>query len=730
MPRARLSVLPAMTTASRIGFALTGIVLLMYLLHVQLLDVVELKTYDMRLRSGATRVPAGQVTIAAIDEKSIAKLGRWPWPRTTFATLIGRLDDLGARVIAMDVFFPESENAKLIERIERLEAEQGFATANSPYASLKEQLAVDASLGQAIATSGRVVLAMAFLMSPDEASALPKTEAERAFEDLKRNTVAVSGDGVTGPLNLPMDEPAGLLANVPEIRSQGRFSGHINSFPDLEDGTIRRAPLVIRYRGSYFPSADVQAVRVFEHSDALALHARNDGITDLSIGGRSIGTDERGRALIHYYGPEKTIPTFSIADVLDGSVSRKQVKDKIVVIGPTAKGLGDVRVTPYGSAFPGVEIRATVVQNLLDDDFINRPKWMTKVDVAAIALLGGLLAWALPRMGYWGGTALTLALFAAYVLIATTLFRVQLLWLNVVYPSLAILVVFVASTISKYVTAETGKRQLKSAFQHYVAPKIVDEIVDNIGRLRLGGEKRTLTVLFSDIRGFTSVSQSLPPEELVRLLNVYLTKMTDKVFKHDGLLDKYIGDAIMAVYGAPIYRNDHALLACRTALDMVEELRGLQAQWHEQGLPQLEIGIGINTGPMVVGNMGSQDRFDYTVIGDAVNLGSRIEGLNKTYGTQILLSEFTYEQVRNEFAHIREIDLAQVRGRQQPVKIFELLPANSHSLDWLPQFERAYMLMRAAEFREALTLFEQLSASVQDPVSRHHMHYCRERLSA
>ena len=528
-----------------------------------------------------------------------------------------------------------------------------------------------------------------------------------------------------------MDEPAGLLANVPEIRSQAKFSGHITSLPDPQDGTIRRAPLVMRYRGSFFPSADVQAVRIFERSDALALHVASGGINDLSIGGRLIGTDERGRALIHYYGPEKTIPTLSIADVLDGSVDRKQIKDKIIVIGATAKGMGDIRVTPYGPTFPGVEIRATVMQNLLDDDFINRPRWLANVDVAAIVLLGGLLAWVLPRMGYWGSGALTLALFATYVLVAVVLFRVQLIWLNLVYPSLAILVVFVSSTVSKYVAAETGKRHIKAAFQHYVAPKIVDEIIDNVDRLRLGGEKRTLTVLFSDIRGFTSVSQSLPPDDLVRLLNVYLTQMTEKVFKHDGLLDKYIGDAIMAVYGAPIFRDDHALLACRTALDMLEELRALQARWREQGLPELEIGIGINTGPMVVGNMGSKDRFDYTVIGDAVNLGSRIEGLNKTYGTHILLSEFTYEQVRKEFAHIREIDLARVRGRQQPVKIFELLPPNSgHSLDWLPQFQRAYAMMRDAQFREALTLFEQLSANVQDPVSRYHMHHCRERLSA
>jgi adenylate cyclase len=720
-----------MTTASKVGFALTALVLLLYLSQNQLLDVMELKTYDMRLRSGATRVPAGQVTIAAIDEKSLAKLGRWPWPRTTYAALIERLDDMGARVIAMDVFFPESENQKLMQHIERLEAEQGFPTTNSPYAPLKEKLAVDASLGRAIAASGRVVLSMVFLMSPDEASALSKTESDRAFEDLKRNAVPLVSDSGTITLDFPMDEPAGLLANVPEIRSQARFSGHIGSFPDTEDGMFRRAPLVMRYRGSYFPSADVLAVRVFERSGDLALHATSDGITDLSMGERSIDTDQRGRALIHYYGPEQTMPTFSVADVLDGSIDKKQIKDKIVVIGATAKGIGDIRNTPYGASFPGVEIRATVMQNLLDGDFINRPRWITNVDIAAIALLGGLLAWLLPRMGYWGGTALALALFAGYVLTTIAVFRVQLIWLNVVYPCLAILAVFVSSTIFKYVSAESGKRQIKAAFQHYVAPKIVDEIVDNIGRLRLGGEKRTLTVLFSDIRGFTLVSQSLPPEELVRLLNVYLTQMTEKVFKYDGLLDKYIGDAIMAIYGAPVYRDDHALLACRTALDMVEELRALQAQWHEQGLPQLEIGIGINTGPMVVGNMGSKDRFDYTVIGDAVNLGSRIEGLNKTYGTHILLSEFTYEQVRNAFPHIREIDLAQVRGRQQPVKIFELLPADSgHSLDWLPQFERAYALMRAANFREALVLFEQLSASVQDSVSRYHMHYCRERLSA
>jgi adenylate cyclase len=304
-----------------------------------------------------------------------------------------------------------------------------------------------------------------------------------------------------------------------------------------------------------------------------------------------------------------------------------------------------------------------------------------------------------------------------------------MLWLNIVYPSVLILLLFVSSTIAKYVSAETGKRQIKTAFQHYVPTAVVNEITDNIDRLRLGGDKRELTVLFSDIRGFTSVSQSLAPEDLVRLLNVYLTQMTAKVFDHDGLLDKYIGDAIMAVYGAPIHREDHAVLACRTALDMLDALDELQATWKAEGLPILNIGIGINTGPMVVGNMGSENRFDYTVIGDAVNLGSRIEGLNKIYGTRILISEFTYEQVRDEFPYVREIDITRVRGRTTPVRIYELMRATEYSsMEWVAEYQEAYKLVRKNEQSQALLIFQYLDETVSDPVSKYHMQSCRAAL--
>ncbi|MFQ5993518.1 MAG: CHASE2 domain-containing protein [Acidiferrobacterales bacterium] len=721
-----------MLAARKIGFILAGVVLLILLLYVQgnqLLDTMELKTYDMRLRAQGTRAPAGNVVIAAIDEKSLATLGRWPWSRHTLAEIIRKLDVLGARVIALDAFFPESENAALLRQIAQLEAEQNIGGGDSPYASLKQALATDVTLGEAIAASGKVILSMVFLMSEDEARQRPVGEAAEVFAQVRNQAIHASTPPGAGPVDFPMIEPAGLVANLPELRANARYTGHINSIPDV-DGTLRWAPLIIKYRDLYFPSADVQAVRAYRNGDELVLRASEYGVTGLSIGEHVISTDESGRALIHYHGPEQTITTFSIADLFSDEISSDVVRDNIVLVGATAKGIGDIRVTPFGPTYPGVEIRANTIQNLLDGDFVTRPGWMLMVDALVIITLGALLSVVLPRIGMWTGAGLVTALFVAYIVIVVVVFRTQLVWLNIVYPSVLIMAMFVCSTIAKYLSAETGKRQIKSAFQHYVPATVVDQIIDNIDHLRLGGEKRALTVLFSDIRGFTSVSQSLPPENLVRLLNIYLTQMTEKVFKHDGLLDKYVGDAIMAVYGAPIYREDHAVLACRTALDMLEELPGLQKDWRTKGLPALDIGIGINTGPMVVGNMGSKDRFDYTVIGDAVNLGSRIEELNKTYGTNILMSEFTYECVRSEFPYLREIDLAKVRGRREPVKIYELMqPDRYPSMDWLSDFRSAYSFVHQDKLDEALRIFEHLDVTVHDPVSRYYVRRANRCLS-
>ena len=309
---------------------------------------------------------------------------------------------------------------------------------------------------------------------------------------------------------------------------------------------------------------------------------------------------------------------------------------------------------------------------------------------------------------------------AAWLEALAELARSEGLWLNLVYPSLLIALLFSCATLVSYFFAFSEKRYLKLAFQHYVPPAVVEDLVADAGALRLGGEKRELTVLFSDIRGFTALSEGLPPEELVKLMNEYFTVMTERVFAHRGSLDKYIGDAIMAVYGAPVAENEHPAQACRSALDMLCALDGLQQKWRPAGLPAIGIGVGINTGPMVVGNMGSATRFNYTVVGDAVNLASRIESLNKTYGTSILISEYTYERIKGEFSNVREVDSVRVRGREQPVRLYEIFPEGKFTADFLEQYRQAYAAMNAGDYARSAPMFAQLHASAGDGVSAFH----------
>ena len=751
---------PLRLSARMVGLVLLGTVLGLYLVGNPLLDIIELKTYDIRLAMSPVTPGDPAVAIVAIDEKSLAAHGRWPWSRATMARLVERLDAAGARVIAFDVFFSEAENRTALEQIERLEREQQVSGEGSPYARVKRALAADSSFGKAIAKSGKVVLPMVFLMSEEEARHLSTADAARALGNVQEQAIKLIRDRGDGRLDFPMPQVRGLLTNLPELSAAAHASGHINSLPDARDGSVRWAPLVLRYQGLFFPSADVQAVRLYlndpqgrgnvPHRDVpmpraqdaqerlaggrmpgatdptFALHTTRYGISGLQFGERLIPTDEYGRALINYRGPPRSFPTYSVSDVLAGRIDAALLRDKIVLIGATAQGLGDYRTTPVGAVFPGVEIRANTMQNLIDGNFIQRPGWMFVFDVGLMLALGGLLIALLPRLDVRLSALVTFALAGAYLLLAVVEFRAQLVWINVVYPALLIALLYVSSTLLHYFTAEREKRQIKNAFQHYVPVAVVDQIMQNIDNLGLGGEKRELTVLFSDIRGFTGIAEGLSPEALVQLLNDYLTQMTDKVFQHDGLLDKYIGDAIMAVYGAPIPHPQHARLACRTAVDMMQQLRRMQADWKQQSLPGLDIGIGINTGPMVVGNMGSKTRFDYTVIGDAVNLGARIEALNKQYGTHILISEFTYNQVKDEFPHAREIDVTTVRGRNEPVRLYELMLAEDYAhLDWLPEFARAYELFRADQRTQARTAFSKLAEDFNDPVSRYYVERCQ-----
>jgi len=676
------------------GIVITLGVIVLFWAEVPLLDQLELKTYDMRLRALEKSAPR-HVTIAAIDEQSLAKLGRWPWSRATFAALVYRLDRLGARVIAFDVFFSERESAK-----------------------------ADAQFARAIAASRKVVLGTVFLKR-EEARHLGAASLEASMKAVTPQAIAdVKAPDGTHP-DFQMDEPYGVLANIAELQTSAVYTGHINVLLDV-DGVIRRTPLVLRHDGRYFPAFDIQVARAFLRTSALSLELADYGIAGVNLGGRRIPLDEEGRLLVRYRGPERTFSAVSIADILGGRADAALLRDRVVLIGNTAQGIGDVRVTPYGRAFPGVEVRANIIESLLQGDVLQRPDWMAVVDAVAMLATGLLLILLLPRLGVSGGGILVAGVLAAYLFLATYLFRTAGLWLNVVYPSLLVVLLFVSATLVHYFFAFSEKRYLKLAFQHYVPPAVVDGLVSGADRLRLGGEKRDLTVLFSDIRGFTSMSEAMAPEELVKLMNEYFTAMTDKVFEHRGSLDKYIGDAIMAVYGAPVTEAKHAALACRTALEMLTVLDELKTKWQPLGLPEIDIGVGINTGPMIVGNMGSASRFNYTVVGDAVNLASRIESLNKTYGTNILASEYTYEAVKDEFPWVREVDSVRVRGRTQPVRLYELMREERYqSLHWLEEYRAAYQEMREGERTRAYELFTALHAHSADVASGYHAKVCK-----
>ena len=708
-------------TARRLGLALLAVVLMLYLVGVPLLDLVELKTYDMRLRATPATHTDTVVSIVAIDEKSLATDGHWPWSRATLARLVERLDTAGAKVIAFDVFFTEAENRQALDSLTRIEREQGASAASE---RIRQLLSTDHALARAMERSGKVVLPLVFLMTEEEARHQRAPDSARALASVAGQAIKVIHNQGGDHPEIAMPITHGLLANLPALTTAAAAAGHINSLPD-RDGAIRAAPLLLRHQSLFFPSADVQAARLYLNAPTLILHAADYGLHGITLGERFIPTDEIGRALIRYRGPARSFPTYSASDVLAGQVPAEAFRGRVVLIGATAAGLGDMRVTPVGPVYPGVEIRANTIQNLIDNDFIRHPSWMLLLDLALMLALGFLFTWFLPHLSLRTGLLFTGGLAALTLVVTVVGFRAAQHWLNLVYPLLLLLTLFVAATLFHYLVAAREKRELKRAFQHYVSPAVVDQMLAHPEGLALGGDKRELSVLFCDIRGFTTLSESLSPETLVQLLNEYLTRMTEQVFRHEGLLDKYIGDAIMAIYGAPLPQPDHAARACRTALDLVRAVRALRTEWHSRGWPPLDLGVGINTGPMIVGNMGSKTRFDYTVIGDAVNLASRVESLNKQYGSHILITEFTWQQVNTEFPQAREVDVTTVRGRQEPVKLYELLlPEDYPHFDWLRDYARALQLFRAEQWVQARTLFLRLAEEYHDPVSRAYAERC------
>jgi len=671
--------------------------LITFFLNPPILQFLELKSLDLRMFYRGPIKHDNNIAIVAIDEKSLSELGRWPWSREVIARLVMGLKEYGVKTVGFDIVFSEPEGE------------------------------ADRLLAQAIAQTNNVTLGYFFHTTTRDIGHLSAQEIARGKE-----LIGNSQYPIVQVLSPP---PEGLFfhayAAVPcqEIIAQEAVnSGYFNAFPDT-DGVIRRAPLVVKFDDEYYFPLSIAILLQYFDSPPIKLKLSEIGVEEITIENSRIPVDESGRLLINYFGPARTFPHYSATDIIHHRLPPDILRNRIVVVGATATGIYDLRVTPFSSVYPGVEIHANIIANVLQKNFLEHSSWTSFLDALAIIFFGTLVGVIVPRTKAVSGLVLTLLLMIGVVIFNFLAFSHFRMWLNLICPFLTMATIFLLINIYRYVTEEQEKKKIKNAFQYYLTPTVINEILTDPSKLKLGGEKKDLSVMFSDIRGFTTLSEQLTPEALVSLLNEYLTAMTNIVFKYDGLLDKYIGDAIMAVFGAPIDQPDHALRAGRTAIEMMDELHRLQDKWRSENRPIIDIGIGINSGDMVVGNMGSEMRFDYTVMGDNVNLASRLEGLNKEYGTHIIVSEYTQERIKDELL-TRELDAVRVKGKKLPVRIFELLgeqkDADLH-LPYIRLFEAGLERYRTQQFDKAIALFQQvLTLRPNDPPSRLYLSRCAE----
>ena len=714
-------------------FCSTLLLTALYFLVVPFLEFVELKAWDLHFRQRGTVEPSGDFAFVAVDEESVNRDGRWPWPRRQMARLIEAVQDHGAKVIGLDMGFFEPDLK--LRRNAVLDIRSRIEIGMPPGAgkelvrwleTIAQEEDDDLILSDTLQRL-KVPLVLGHFFYFDKDQFVPEPPPTELLEKAQVPIVRTMGSPRVGRLN----EAVGLEANIPVIEQSSRYMGSFNVFSD-PDGTVRWMPLIFRFQDRIFPSLAMQMLAVAFPNSPLMVTLDTRGVRNIRLGSVSIPTSNKGELLLNYYGPAYTFPHFSATTLMHHESPPDCLKDRIVVIGNTTLGLYDMRPTPFSMTFPGVELHCTVMENIARQHFLQRiERNMPLVDLAAIFGLAGVFLLmqffirGLPLAG------VVLFLFGGYILLTHWLFLQGGLWLNHVYPTMNLAVAYLGTSVHRYLREEKEKRMIRNTFSLYVHGSVVEEMLANPERLRLGGEKKELTVMFSDIRGFTTLSEQRPAEELVPQLNEYLTRMTQVVFDHHGTLDKYIGDAVMAIFGAPLPQKDHPHRACATALDMIRVLKGLQQGWKERGLPVLEIGVGINTGLMMVGNMGSERRFDYTVLGDNVNLASRLEGLTKMYGVTIVVNESTWEAAQDRFVG-RVLDVVRVKGKQKPVTIHQLMDngenaaAHREPLRLYGDGIRFYQEMR---WEEALRRFLEVEKFWPgDPPSRLYQGRCRHLL--
>lgn len=704
---------------------LLGLCLLLVLLghsarfyQLPLIGNLDAIIYDTKVRLTMPQKLDDRVVVVDIDEKSLAEVGRWPWGRDKLATMLDRLfDQYGISVLGFDVVFAEPDNSSGLQSLLTLGEKElkGNSVFQTTLSQLKPKLDYDARFAESL-IDRRVVLGFYFSSAGDasESGDLP---------------APVLPSGTFQGRNIAFTSWSGYGANLPIFQKSAAGGGHFNPLVDF-DGTSRRVPLVAEYKGTYYEALSLAMVRQLLGGPKVVLgyptgaNAKSYGAMEwidlpAAKGTLRIPVDENAAALVPYRGYRGSYDYISAADVISGKVSKERLAGKIVLVGTTAPGLMDLRVTPVGIAYPGVEIHANLIAGMLDGSIKHKPSYVLGADVVIVIITGALLVLLLPLV-----SPLRATIFSGAALVLLLSMNLGF-WIvgNMVLPlanSLVVVLMLYGLNMSwGYFIESRSKRQFTELFGQYVPPELVEEMARNPESYTMEGRKAELTVLFSDVRGFTTISEGLEPDQLATLMNEYLGSMTEVIRRHRGTLDKYIGDAIMAFWGAPVEDAAHARHAVETAMEMQKALKVLNVELMARGWPELKIGVGVNTGPMTVGDMGSPVRKAYTVMGDAVNLGSRLEGITKQYGVGILVGEVARDLLKKEVV-FREIDRVRVKGKDEPVGIYEPVglegSVDKAELEEVKLWNQALKAYRAQEWDQAEVALLNLSRKDDRPL--------------
>ena len=678
-----------------IGALLAASMIILSIWNPGFLQNLRLKAFDGLMRQFPAVKSDTPIVIVDIDSESLHSHGQWPWPRTIMARLVSKISAGSPKVIGFDIVFAEPDRTAP-KRVIDLHASGQPPEAVSAY--LNKLPNPDRVLAGALADAP-TVLGHVFVDSSAGKTNHPRNVSGRFA------TLGPSPQAWAFRFN-------NVDANLPLLEQASSGSGFFNVLPDI-DGVVRNEPLLINYQNTLYPSLVLEMLRIGSGAATGLIRSGPNGIEAVQIGSHAIPTDEHGQFTVRFAGPPGSFRYVSASDVLTGAVDPVIFRDGYVLIGTSAPGLLDIRTTPTSQAFPGVEIHANALNTVLTGTYLEKPAWAQGAEVLFLLMISILLILLLPRIGAATSGLLLFLLMVGIAYFSYWSYAYNNLIVDFIYPSLTAVVLFTALTFMNYLQEEQRSKKIRSAFSQYLSPVLVNRLLKNPKSLTLSGEERCMSILFSDIRGFTSISETMAPQELCRFINQYLTPMTEVIMEHQGTVDKFIGDAIMAFWNAPLNDPAHASNCCHAALAMQKKLKELNHCWRQQGVSPIKIGIGIHSGMVRVGNMGSKHRFDYTVMGDAVNLASRLEGITKLYDSPIIVSSATYGMLKKSDLVFRELDRVRVKGKDKAITIFELVDEKqsvaADRREELGRHAHALNSYYRGDFETALTKFGDLA---------------------